>query len=148
MEIVSAIGEALAIGAAAGAQNVASDAVSAAWHGLKSLLAGRLTSLANLEEDPTDEAYRKAAEAELRKKGLAEDPAILEKARELLAAIEREPEERLVPVGIDLCSLRAAKGVLIKDLESRQGGIRIRDVEARDGDVTIEQLRTGGSEKN
>ena len=74
MEIVSAVVGALVAGAVASVQETASQAVKDAYTGLKDYLSGKLTSLDNLEEDPADEDYQKAAAKELEKKGLASDP--------------------------------------------------------------------------
>src|SRR5829696_5729055 len=93
--LMDPITTALVAGAAAALKDMASDAVKAAYKGLKGLLGEKLSSLANLEEDPNDEDYRKATSKELHKKGLAQDPAVLEKAKELTAVLEREPPERL-----------------------------------------------------
>src|SRR4051812_28820241 len=100
---------ALVAGATFVLKGVASEAVKDTYKSLKDLLAGKLSSLANLEEDPEDEDYRKAAEKELQKKDLTNDPDVLGKASELTQAIEREPRERLNAASIDIGELQAAR---------------------------------------
>jgi hypothetical protein len=134
---------ALVAGATFVLKSFASEAVRDAYKGLRDLLTGKLSSLANLEEDPADEDYRKAAEKELqKKKGLAEDPAVLEKASELTQAIEREPKDRLAAAGIDIGGLQAARDVIVKRL-SAAGDIRIKDIRAEQGSVDIQDISAG-----
>ena len=115
---------ALTAGAAFVLKEAASEAVKDAYKGLKGLLAGRLSSLATLEEDPEDEDYRRAAEKEVQKKGLADDPAVLGKAAELTQAVEREPPDALAKAGIDIGGLRAARDVIVRCLQAA-GGVRV-----------------------
>jgi hypothetical protein len=138
---------ALIAGAAFVLKGAASEAVKDAYKGLKDILAGKLSSLANLEEDPADEDYRKAAEKELQKKGLAKDPAVLGKARELTQAIEREPPDRLATASIDISRIHAAGEILIKDLAAI-GGVTVKDLQAREGKVHVEGIGAGRLEKN
>src|SRR4051812_9712825 len=138
---------ALVAGAAAALKDMASDAVKAAYHGLKGLLSGKVASLTNLEEDPDDEDYRKATSKELHKKGLTEDPIVLEKAEQLTAALEREPPERLAAAGIDIRQVHAAGEVLIKDLRAK-GSVVVVDIEAKAGKVDVSGIEAGGTGKN
>jgi hypothetical protein len=138
---------ALVAGATFVLKGVASEAVKDAYKGLKDLLAGKLSSLTNLEEDPADEDYRKAAEKELQKKGVAQDPAVLGKANELSQAIEREPKDRLAAAGIDISGLRAARDVIVKRL-SATGGVHLQDIRAEQGTIDIQDISAGTSGKN
>jgi hypothetical protein len=138
---------ALVAGAAFLLKGMASEAVKDAYKGLRDLLADKLSSLTNLEEDPADEDYRKAADKELQKKGLAKDPTVLGKASELAQIIEREPVERLATAGIDISRIRAAGEILIKDLTAGNS-VTVKDLEAREGKVHVEGIRAGHSEKN
>jgi hypothetical protein len=148
MDPISAIIAALAAGAAAALKDAASESVKNAYEALKNLLAGKLLSLTTLEGDPSDEDYRKAAAKELQKKGLAENPAVLEKAQALTRTIEQEAPEQLAAWGIDIERVHAASSVIIKSLEAQGGGVRVRDIEARDGNIQIEGIRAGGPGKN
>jgi hypothetical protein len=142
IDFVTEIVAALAAGAVASVKDTASQAVKDAYKGLKGLLVGKLPSLHSLEEDPRDEDVRKVAAKELEKKGLAADTSVVEKVRDLIEALEREPAERLAEWAIDIGQIRAAKSVIIKHLESKGGGTRIRDVEAKSGDVRIEGVKS------
>src|SRR5690242_19512837 len=121
---------ALAAGAAILLKGIASEAVKDAYGGLKHLLVSSLASIANLEEDPDDEDYRKATEKEIQKKGLADDPAILKKAQELTLAIGREPPARLAVAGIEIGDVHAARDIIVKRLNAA-GNIRLTNVSAR-----------------
>ena len=138
---------ALVAGAAFVLKGVASETVKDTYKSLKDLLAGRLSSLTNLEDDPTDEDYRKAAEKELQKKGLADDPTVLGRAGELTQAIEREPTELLVAAGIDIGELQAARDIIVRRLHA-PGSVRVRGVRTKKGKIDIQDVSAGVPEKN
>jgi hypothetical protein len=138
---------ALVAGATFILNGLATEAVKDAYKGLKDLLTGKLSSLPNLEEDPADEDYRKAADKELQKRGLAEDPAVLRKAAELTQAIEREPKDQFAAAGIDISGLHAARDVIAKRL-SAAGGVRVKDVRAEQGSIDIQDISAGTPGKN
>jgi hypothetical protein len=138
---------ALVAGATFLLQGVASEAMKDAYKGLKDLLASKLTSLANLEDDPADEDYREAAEKELQKKGLAQDPGVLAKAELLTQALAQEPPEQLAKASIDISHLRAAHGIIVKQLHAA-GDLRVKNVESQGGAIDIQGLSAGGSAKN
>jgi hypothetical protein len=142
MDPISALVAALAAGAAASAQCAASDAVTGLYAGLKKLLAGRLSSLSNMEDDPHDEDYQQAARKEIAKKGLAEGHEIMESVAKLSSALEQEGLDKLASWGIDITGIRAAQTVAISELQASGGGIRLRDIEAKDGNVEIHGIRS------
>jgi hypothetical protein len=145
MEPVSAaIIAALVAGATAGLKGVASDAVKTAYNALKSLLVGKVSNLSNIEEDPDDKDYQKAAGKELQKKKISDDPIVLEKARQLTDALTREPSEQLKKAGIDIAQVHAAGDVVVKTLKAR-GDVIVKDIEAKTGKIQIEDI-TAGSE--
>lgn len=133
---------ALAAGAMAALNGVASQAVKDAYMALKELLGPKLTSLANLEEAPDYEDYCKATSEELRTKGLADDPVVQEKAKALFEALEREAPEYLLAAGISIDQIRAAGEIVVKDLKA-QGGVTVKDLEAKIGDVQVEGITAG-----
>jgi hypothetical protein len=145
MDPISAIVAALAAGAAASAQGVASDAVTSLYGGLKKLLTGKLISLSNIEDDPHDEDYLQAARKEIAKKGLAEDQQVLEHVAKLGSALEQQSAEQLASCGIDIGVIRAAQSVAIGELEAVGGGIRLHDIEAKGGNVEIHGVRSAAS---
>ena len=148
MDPISTLVAALAAGAAAGLQKAAGQAVKDAYAGVKDFLSGKVSSLTNLEEDPSDEDYRKAAGKELQKKGLATDPAVLEQIRHLTQAIEQEPPEQLAAWGIDIGQIRAAGSVLVENIEAEHGSVRVKDIDAQGGDARIKGIKAGGPAKN
>jgi hypothetical protein len=137
---------ALIAGATFVMQGFATEAVKDAYKGLKGLLTGKMSSLANLEEDPKDEDYQKAADKELQKKGLANDPTVLAKAVELTKAIESEPKDKLAKAGIDIGGLYAAGEVIARRLHAA-GDVRIKDVRSETGSITIEDISAGTQDK-
>jgi hypothetical protein len=137
----------LASGAAFILTGAATEAVKDAYKALKDVLSGRLLSLANLEEDPADEDYRKATGKELQNKALAVDPVVQEKANDLAQAIEREPPERLAPAAIDVVSLRAARDIIVKRLRATEN-VSVRDVTAEQGTIDIQDVSAGPRGKN
>lgn len=147
MDVASAFIAILAAGAAAGLKETASDAVKSAYAGLKAILAGKLSSLANLEEHPDDPDYQSAAKKEISHKGLIGDGKLVDKARELIEAIEREAPHQNQADGINLSEIRAARDVLIRNLEAT-GAIAVRDVASNTGNIHIEGIRAGSSAKN
>lgn len=142
MDPTTAIVAAISAGAAASAKGIAGDAVSSLYAGLKKLIAGRLASLAIIEDDPHDDDFLAAARKEVAKKGLADDPAVMDHVGKLTEALEHEAPDRLASAGIDISQIRAARGVAIRNLEATDGGVRVRGVEAVDGDVEISGVKT------
>jgi hypothetical protein len=138
---------ALVAGATFLLKGAASEATKDAYKALKDVLVGKLSSLANLEEDPADDDFRKATEKELRRKSLADDPAVLSKANELAQAVECEPPERLTAAAIDIGELRAARDVAIKRLRAT-GGVRVVGVTSEQGSIDIQDVSAGAPEKN
>jgi hypothetical protein len=137
---------ALAAGTGYVLNGMAGEAVKDAYKALRDLLVGKLSSLVNLEEDPEDEDYRKAAEKELQRKGLADDTEVLEKAGSLLRMIEQESPEKLATASIDIGDLRAARDVIVRRLHST-GGVRIRNVTAQ-GVIDIQDVSAGAKGKS
>lgn len=127
-------------------KGVASEAVRDAYKGLKEILVGKLSSLTNLEEDPANQDYCKAAEKELQEKGLAEDPSVLGKASELMHAIEREPKDRLAAAGIDISGLQATGDIIAKHLNAA-GNVRFGDIRSG-GTIDIQDISAGMPRKN
>jgi hypothetical protein len=137
----------LAAGAAAALSELAGQAVKDAYSGLKSVLAGRLASLGLIEQDPSNETFRKAATVEMQTKNLTADAEVLAKLDALSKALEREPPDRRERLGVDIQQVQAAHDVIIRQITTL-GGISVHDVGSTEGKVQIEGLRTGGSGGN
>lgn len=137
---------ALVAGAALAFKDVASDAVKSAYNGLKGLLSGKISSLATLEKDPSKEAFRNAAAAEVELSGVGNDPVVIEKAKALTEVIAREPAERLAAADIDVGQIRAAGEVLVARLEAA-GDVRVKDIQSTTGAVRIADIKAGKAPK-
>jgi hypothetical protein len=125
--ISSAIISALAAGASVALKETASEAIKDSYAALKSLIGNRLTMLHRLERNPTSEATISAAAEEAEESKLADEPEIVEKVRQLVELIAREPRDRL-PANIDLERLRAGTDVIVK---GNRTSVRARDIEAK-----------------
>jgi hypothetical protein len=147
-DLASVIVGALSAGATVALKESASQAVKDAYSGLKRLLAGRLMSLPNLEEDPTDQDFRNAAQKELQRKNLDSDRDLIQQVRELTLALEQVTREQLNNWGIDISQLHAAQNVLIQNLQSTNHGVRIKDVEASSGNIHIKEIKSETPSKN
>jgi len=105
-------------------------------------------SLPNLEEDPTDQDFRNAAQKELQRKNLDSDRDLIQQVRELTLALEQVTREQLNNWGIDISQLHAAQNVLIQNLQSTNHGVRIKDVEASSGNIHIKEIKSETPSKN
>jgi hypothetical protein len=148
MDPVSAIVSALTAGAAASAEGVASDAVKTLYAGLKKILSGKLTSLSNLEEEPADEDYRRAVQKEISRKGLADEPEVLDQVGKLTQALEQEKPDRLLAWGVDISEIRAAGSIVINKLEAKLGNVRVRGIESSGGNIEITDIKSSAPGKN
>jgi hypothetical protein len=143
MDLISSVIAIVAAGAASALKETAGKAVKDAYEGLKTFLAGKLHSFQNFEEDPKDEDFRKAIAKEIQKKALTDDPDLLQRVHDLEAALEKEPPAQLETLGIDLTNIRAAKDIIIKELNAGAGRLRVKDVQSATGQVLIEGLNAG-----
>jgi len=140
-EIMDPITTALVGGSTFVLKGIASEALKDAYKGLKDILVDALSSLTNLEDDPTDVDYRKATAKELLKKGLAEDPMVLEKASELTRVIAQEPPETLASAGINIGEIQAAQNIIITRLRTA-GSIHVTNVRSEHGSINIGDIST------
>jgi hypothetical protein len=148
VDSVTAIIAALTAGATAGLRGVGSQLVHDAYSHLTGLLHGQLASFQSLQDNPDDAECGEAAAAELKERGLGDDPNLLKAAQRLTEAIQREAPTDPSSWGIAIERINAANNVLINQLDAPEGGITVRHVEARQGDVRIEGVRAGGRRKN
>ena|SRR6266436_5469397 len=144
MDPASAILTALIAGAIAGTTQVATSAVKDAYAVLRKALVEtyKFASVALLEKDPKNEAFRNAAQAELSSSQVTNDPATLEKAKEVLDAAAKAPPEGLVGYAIDVDKIHAGRDALFE----RIAGIRAKNIEAGQ-DITFRDI-SGADRKN
>jgi len=113
---VSLIVTALAAGAAAGTQNVVTDAVKDAYNGLKALVRRRLTGraageVALAQHETKPDQWGPALEAELVDAGAGEDGAAVAAAQRLMELLDAAGSQQ----GKYLVDVRGSQGVQVGD---------------------------------
>ena len=108
--IQTTIVTALALGAAAGLQETAAQAVKDAYGAVKSLIQKkyRRVDLAILEDDPSSEARQAVVKEEIAKTDMAQDAELAELVRQLVDAIEANAPQAAELIGVDLGNLQNA----------------------------------------
>lgn len=149
--ILTTILGALAAGAMAKAKDVASQAVTEAYEGLKTLIIRKLGkggAVQSVEDEPeSDSAHATLAEA-LAKKALQSDTELEDKARQLDKAIAEAKAAGVPGAGdIEIGTVRGRVNATVKNLVAT-GRIKLDSVIAETGDATVDNLYAGGSEKN
>ena len=144
VSIPTSITDALSAGALAAASGVASAAVTDAYAGLKSLVAGRFgrkAAMAALEEDPRSEPQKGAVAEALAKSGAADDPDVQRLANELARALSELPPADVAAIGLDIEDLQAAN-VRLRDIVAAGTAVRIRRTSVA-GDFEATGIRAG-----
>jgi hypothetical protein len=137
---------ALAAGAAAGLTAVASQAVKDAYGRLKAALAARFpqvqTHVQALEARPDSQAKQASLAEELAEVSAERDIELVQLAKALLEAIEREAPQAAVRAGVDLGRVKAGGSLYIEDAEGADVGVRGHDLDVAK-DITIRGARGG-----
>ena len=144
--VTSGIVAALVAGATAAASETASQAVKDAYAALKRVLQDgyKLASTALLEKKPSEPSFQKAVEAELEvQPKVADDPAVLERAKAVQEALKLEPPEQLAAWGVDVGRLKAAGDIIAERISGTAGGLRAREMESG-GSIRLSDI-TGGT---
>lgn len=141
------IAAALVAGATLVLRTATSEAVKDAYKAVKTYLAGKISVLSALELSPQNEVFQQAVAEQVRISHAADDSTLLEKARELIDAIGREPPHNLTEAGIDIANIQASGKILVKNLKATSG-ITVRDLDAKAGNIHIEGIEAGGVRKN
>ena len=144
MEPISTIVTALALGAAAGAKDVASQAVKDAYAGLKALIARRYpkVSVEQLEQLPESKNRRGVVEEDLQAANAAGDAELATAARRLIDLVQQHAPGAAAAIGVDLKDVKAAS-LRLSDIAAG-GGVKVENGEFRD-DITISGVRAGVS---
>ncbi|MET7242897.1 hypothetical protein ABZT49_05970 [Methylobacterium sp. EM32] len=138
----------LAAGATYLLKGITDEVIKDAYQGVKDALAGRLSNIDNIEDDPFDDDYCRAADKELKKKKLDIDPLVLQSTKILNDKLKERPANQLTAAGININQIIAHSDVIIKRLES-VGPIVVSQVNSTTGKVDIEGVSTGKvGEKN
>jgi hypothetical protein len=124
MEPVSAaIVGALVAGAVASLKGVASEAVTDAYKGLRTLIVDRYKragAVAAVEEDPTSEAGKAVLAEAVTKSGAAADAEVQRRAEELSRALDALPGEAKAGLDIDLSNIEAGRTILLEQLAANR----------------------------
>ena len=145
MEPISLIVGALVMGATAAVQKIGGQAVEDAYKGLRTLIVDRYKrSVAALEEDPSSETQKKAVEGTLAKTDVANDPEVLQKARDLTQALEKVPPETLQTIGVHIKDLEAMNARFGKIKVSGPGTGLELDKAKLAGDFTLNEIEVDG----
>jgi len=138
---------ALAAGAAAGLTGVATQAVTDTYGLLKSALLARFpkVNVAPLEERPSSAAKQASLAEDLEAAGADRDPEILQLARALVEAVEREAPQAAASAGVALERVKAE----FLNVQRVVGPVRVKDAEMTGGGINITDAGTpGGPDPN
>lgn len=143
MDPMTIIVTALVLGAAAGLEPTAAQAVKDAYAGVKRLIQDRYdrVTVEMLENDPTDEARREIIKTDLEKAGAAQDEDLLRQAQALLDLIEKQEPEIAGAVGVNLADF-TARNLNIEDVAASGAGVNVERAELSE-DMTIKKVRAG-----
>ncbi len=142
MDPVTAIVAAIALGAAAGAKDVATQAIKDAYAGLKSLIASRYpkVDVAALEKAPESKARRSVVEEDLQAGAAGGDAELAAAARRLVELVQ-EHAPAAAAIGVDFKDI-AAVNLRLADIEATGTGVRV-ERGAFSGDIDISGVRAG-----
>jgi hypothetical protein len=145
MDIISVVATSIALGAAAGLKDTASNVVKDSYAALKNFLRRKLPSVlpsvAQLEQAPESKARLAVVEEELNKTGAANDTELLNRARELLELIEKQAPGVATVIGVSLKDILAAS-LSIENVVSTEAGVEVKNAKIS-GDISIKDVRAG-----
>ena len=143
MEPISAIVTALALGAAAAAQDIGGQAIKDAYAGLKAFILDHYprVSLASLEQAPESKARRSVVEEDLNAATAASDSELANLARKLTDLIQQQAPATAAAIGIDLKDVQAAS-LRLSDISATGTGVRVEQGRFS-GDIVIGGVRAG-----
>lgn len=149
--ILTTILGALAAGAIAKSKDIASQALTDAYDGLKSLIIQKLGkggAVQSVEDDPSSEKAQAALADALAKKQLHADTELREKAEQLDKMLAKAKATGVFGAAdIEIELVRGRVNATVKNLVAT-GHIRLNSVVAETGDATVDNLQAGGTEKN
>lgn len=123
MEPITAIATAIALGAAAGLQGTAEQAVRDAYTGLKALIQRRYAAvdLTQLEKAPSSDARQAVLREELAEAGADKDEEVLRGVRALMEIVSARHPEAAEAIGIKVEDVSEISGQIIHSSASAQG---------------------------
>lgn len=143
MDPITIIVGALVVGAKTGLTDVAGQAIKESYAGLKTLIKDRYqrAPVEMLESEPDDKGRQAILQQDLAKVGADKDPEVLEEAKKVLEAVEKqEPGGVKSIVGLEMNKVRAVNlrvgkvmaegdGVIINESEF-SGDIELNEIQA------------------
>src|SRR5438309_747986 len=100
MEPISALVAIIAAGASSALSETAAQAVKDAYNGVKAVLAHRLHSFAGLDANPKSDANKKGVAEEMERTAANDDEDVINKIKELQAALKAQPSAILERSGV------------------------------------------------
>jgi hypothetical protein len=149
--ILTSVISALVAGATAKARDIASQVVSDAYAGLKSLIIrklGKSGAVQSVEDEPESDPASEALAEALAKQGLASDGELARQAEQVINAIAEAKSAAAVGAGdIEIDSVRGRVNATVERLVAA-GRIKLGPIVAEQGDATLRDLSAGvGSKK-
>lgn len=147
MEPVTLVVTALALGAAAGLKATAEQVVKDAYAGVKTLILTQYAaaggSLTALEKKPESQAKQASLGEDLQDAGGDQDRELLERARQLIEAVEQSKlgAESALAIGVNLKEIKA-ESLKISDVKASGTGVNVEKSEFRGG-VDISGIQAG-----
>jgi hypothetical protein len=145
MEPITAIVTALTLGAAAGLQPTAEQAIKDGYAALKALITRKYAqvSLEQLEANPSSKNRKGVVEEDLAAAKADQDPEVLQQAQALLEAMQRQAPHTAAAIGVDLRDIEGA-ALAIRRVTATGTAVKVEQAKMSD-DITIEDVRAGGS---
>ena len=143
MEPVTAIVTALALGAAAGLKDTATQAVKDGYASLKTRIQQKYArvNLELLEAAPDSKSQQAVVEEDLAKVGADYDEEILRIAKDLMDTIQGQAPGAASVIGIDLEDIKGASLSII-DVIASGTGVKTKHADIS-GDIEIRKVRAG-----
>jgi hypothetical protein len=149
--VLTTVLSALVAGAAAKAKEVAGQAVSDSYDGLKSLLIrklGKTGAVQSLEDEPESGPASEALAEALVKNGLAEDVELASRAETVIQALaEANTSGFSGAADIEIATVRGRLNATVENL-SAEGRIKLGPVVAEQGDAAVRDFTAGTTPKN
>ena len=145
MDPVSIVVMAIALGATAGLKSTAEQAVKDLYAGLKKQIstkyASAKTGVALIEKDPKSKTFQTATQELLEKTEASKDQELLDKAIQLVEAVQKAEPETVAAFGVSLKDIKDAS-LEISQIESSGDGVQVEKARIQ-GPIKIKGVRAG-----
>lgn len=151
MDPIEVVVNALALGAAAGLKDTASQVVKDAYSSIKTFIKRKYeqVSVDMLENDPSDKVRQAIIGTELKKFNAGQDEELLQKALIVVQTVESIAPQTAAEIAVSLEDVKAMANIKITDLIAHGTIARVRvDVKRAEasGDFEIKGLQAGDEE--